>query len=222
ALALPLRIALLLGFALLPNAVSAGSAPAADVPSLESPSLARGAFSSMRMLLEKTFLKIDVATIDVRVGKRTQAELARLGTGRQYSPAVEPEMAKAVLQADSALIQLAFLRDVPLGRWIDGVRESLASAGRAKWVDAALQRRVSDGLPVWFKAIEADGFHEGDRILYEIRPGSLRTLVVTRAGQVLVDRVDKGGDIPRVVLASYFAPGTDYRSLLLESLFVRR
>ena len=31
---------------------------------------------SMRMLLEKTFLKVDVAWIDVRVSKRVQAELA--------------------------------------------------------------------------------------------------------------------------------------------------
>jgi hypothetical protein len=37
-----------------------------------------------------------------------------------------------------------------------------------------------------------------------------------------VDRVDKGDATPRVVLASYFAPGTDYRSLLLESLFSQR
>jgi hypothetical protein len=214
-----LRIAAL---GLLLNAAVASSLAAAAVPSFESPELARGAFSSMRMLLEKTFLKIDVATIDVRVGKRTQAELARLSAGRQYSKALEPELAKAALQADSALIQLAFLRDVPLDRWIDGVRDSLASAARAGWIDAALQRRVSDGLPVWFKALEADGFHEGDRVLYEIRPGMLRTVAVTRAGKVLVDRLDKGDSIPRVVLASYFAPGTDYRSLLLESLFAQR
>jgi len=198
------------------------SVAAADAPSLESPELGRGAFSSMRMLLEKTFLKIDVANIDVRFGKRTQAELARLAAGRQYSKSLEPELARVAVSADSATIQLAFLRDVALERWIDGVRESLASAGRAGWIDAALQRRVSDGLPVWFKAILADGFHEGDRILYEIRPGVLRTLVLTRAGKVLVDRTDKGDSIPRVVLASYFAPGTDYRSPLLESLFAPR
>jgi hypothetical protein len=81
---------------------------------------------------------------------------------------------------------------------------------------------VSEGLPVWFNALEAEGFHEGDRVLYEIRPGTLRTLALTRAGKVLVDRVDKSDSIPRVVLASYFAPGTDYRSLLLQSLFVQR
>ncbi len=174
------------------------------------------------MLLEKTFLKIDVATIDVRLGRRAQAELSKLAAGRQYADSLEGELAKVALHADHALVQLAFLRDVPLQRWIDGVRDSLESASRAGLVNAELRRRVSDGLPQWFKALEAEGFHEGDRVLYEIRPGALRTVAVTRAGKVLVDRIDKGDAIPRVVLASYFAPGTDYRTLLLESLFEQR
>jgi hypothetical protein len=67
------------------------------------------------------------------------------------------------LKADSALIQLAFLRDVPLGRWIDGVRESLAGAGRTGWIDAALQRRVSEGLPVWFSSRREHAEFQGER-----------------------------------------------------------
>jgi hypothetical protein len=198
------------------------SSAEAEVPSFESPDLARGPFSSMRMLLEKTFLKVDVATIDVRVGKREQGELAKLASGRKYSAALEGELAKAVLRSDHALIQLAFLRDVSQARWIDGVRDSLDSANRAGLISLAQRKSVSDGLPQWFKALEQDGFHEGDRVLYELGPGVLRTVVVTRSGKLLVDRVDKGQDVPRLVLASYFAPGTDYRSQLLESLFQSR
>jgi hypothetical protein len=102
------------------------------------------------------------------------------------------------------------------------VRESLEKASKAGLISAELRQRVSDGLPQWFKALEAEGFHDGDRVLYEIRSGALRTVVVTRAGTVLLDRVDKGEALPRVVLASYFAPDTDYRTLLLESLLERR
>jgi hypothetical protein len=198
------------------------SAAAESVPSFESPDLARGPFSSMRMLLEKTFLKIDVATIDVRLGKREQTELSRLASGRKYSDALEGELAKLLLRTDHALIQLAFLRDVSLDRWIDGVRDSLARAHRAGLISAAQRKNVSDRLPQWFKALEAEGLHEGDRILYEIRPQGLRTVAVTRAGKVLVDRNDKGQEAPQLVLASYFAPGTDYRTPLLESLFQKR
>ena len=194
----------------------------AQLPSLTSPELAQGPFSSMRMLLEKTFLKIDVAWIDVRVSKRVQAELAKLAQGRAPSDALETELAKVIIEADHAVVQLAFVRDVPLERWIDGVRESVDKAVRARLISAELGRKVNDGLPQWFKAVEADGFHEGDRVLYEARPGVLRTVVVTRAGRVVVERTDKDPSSSRVLLASFFAPGTDYRSLLLTSLVGQR
>jgi hypothetical protein len=59
-------------------------------------------------------------------------------------------------------------------------------------------------------------------VLYEARPGTLRTVAVTRAGRVLVERTDKDPASSRVVLASFFAPGTDYRELLLNSLVAQR
>ena len=198
------------------------AAASAPLPSLDAAELARGPFSNMHMLLEKTFLKIDVATIDVRVGKRVQGELSQLASGKRYSEALEAQLARTVLQADHALIQLTFVRDVPLGRWIGGVRDSLEKASEAGLIAVELRRRVSEGLPEWFRAVEAEGFQRGDRVLYEIRAASLRTLVVTRAGKVLVDRRDKGDAIPRLVLASYFAPDTDYRTPLLRSLLERQ
>jgi len=200
------------------GSVGLAVAVAAELPSLESAALARGQFSSMRMLLEKTFLNIDVALIDVRVGKRVQAEFSKLASGQTYSEALEAQLAGAALRADEAVIQLEFLRDVSLERWVDGVRHSLEKAQRAGLISTELQRRVSAGLPQWFQALEADGFQRGDRLFYDLRPAVLRSVVVTRAGQVRVDRTDKGEDIPRVVLASYFAPGTDYRRPLLKSL----
>jgi hypothetical protein len=195
------------------------SAPlSAGVPSLQAPELAKGNFSSMHMLLEKTFLNIDVATIDVRVGKRVQAEFAKLAAGQTYSEALEQQLASIAIAADEAVIQLEFVRDVPLGRWVDGVRETLEKARRAGLITADTERRVSEGLPNWFQPVAETGFARGDKILYEVRPGALRTVAVTRAGKVLVDRSDKG-DAPRVVLASYFASGTDYRTPLLRSLW---
>jgi hypothetical protein len=195
------------------------SAAAADIPSLASPDLARGPFSSMRMLLEKTFLNIDVATIEARVSERVQAQLSTVANGRQYAEALEGELAKAALGADHIVIQITFLRDASSGQWLDAVRESLEKASRSGLISAEIRRRVSDELPQRFKAIEADGFHKGDRVLYEVRPAQLRTVAVTAGGKVLFDRVDNGETMPRVVLSSYFAPGSDYRTLLLKSLF---
>lgn len=188
------------------------------LPSLADADLGKGAFSKMHMLLEKTVLSVDVATIDVRVDPKTEQKFAEIAKGKPYSKGLESELAKVALDAESAVIQLKFVRDVSLDQWIDGVRESLEKAQKAGLVDGALRLKVSAGLPEWFKAMKESGFHDGDRVLYRITQGQLRTVAVTKAGRVMVDRMDTGTDKTKLVLASYFAPGTDYRELLLRSL----
>lgn len=180
--------------------------------------LASGPFSRMHMLLEKTVLKVDVAKIEVAVDKQTQEKLAAAAAGKTFSPALESELAKIVLKADEAIIQMKFVRDVSLSQWIDGVRDSLDKAVAAGLLSPALKKQVSDGLPMWFKAAEARGLKVGDRIIYRVRANSLRSMIVQNDGKVVVDRTDEGADKGDMALASYFAPGTDYRTLLLQSL----
>jgi hypothetical protein len=191
---------------------------AADLPSLGEAGLASGSLSSMHMLLEKTLLKVDVATIDVKVGPSVQEKFKQALAGKSYSPAVEGDLAKIAIGADRAVIQLKFVRDVSLDQWIGGVRESLVAAEKAGLISGAVRQQVSEGLPVWFQPVKARGYHDGDRVLYRIDASGLRTVAVTKEGQVLVDRTDAGPDKSRIVMASYFAPGTDYRQLLLSSL----
>ncbi len=210
------RLGALLSAGVLTLALTAGVAWAAGIPSLGE--LASGKFSRMHMLLEKTILNVDVALIDVAVDKGTQAKFKRVASGKSYSPALEAKLAKIALNADNAVIQLKFVRSVSLNQWIDGVRESLKKAQNAGLIKPSLRKQVSDGLPRWFKPVKARGFKDGDRIIYRVTPDSLRSVAVTKGGKVLVDRTDKGADKPDMVLASYFAPGTDYRELLLKSL----
>src|SRR5688572_7931831 len=167
-----------------------GVALADGVPSMGE--LANGPFSHMHMLLEKTVLKVDVAKIEVAVDKPTQDKLAAAKGTKPYTPALESELAKIVLGADEAIIQMKFVRDVTLGQWIDGVRESLDKAVAAGLLSPALKKQVSDGLPTWFKAAEARGLKTGDRIIYRIRANSLRSLIVQNDGKVVVDRTDDG------------------------------
>lgn len=191
---------------------------AEGIPSLGDADLGKGAFSKMHMLLEKTVLAVDVATIDVRVDPKTEHKFTDLAKGKAYSKSLESDLARAMLDAENVVIQLKFVRDVSLDQWIDGVRESLEKAQKAGLVDGALRAKVSAGLPEWFKAMKDSGFHDGDRVLYRVSDGQLRTVAVTKGGQVTVDRMDTGADKTKLVLASYFAPGTDYRELLLRSL----
>jgi len=199
-------------------ALTATLAFAAEVPSLSESGLASGALSSMHMMLEKTILKVDIATIDVKVGSGVQEKFKQVLGGKPNSPAAQAELAKVVLAADRAVIQLKFVRSVTLDQWIGGVRESLEAAEKAGLISAAVRKQVSEGLPVWFQPLKDRGYKEGDKVFYRIDSAGLRTVAVTREGQVVVDRADAGTDKSKIVLASYFAPGTDYRELLLSSL----
>jgi hypothetical protein len=202
--------------AFLAIALSGALAFAADAPSLGGSGLAAGALSSMHMVLKKYVFK--VGTIEVKVGPAVQEKFKQVLGGKPYSPALEGELAKIALGADRAVIQFQFARSVSLDQWLDGVRESLAAAEKAGLVSSEVRKQVSEALPAWFEPVKARGYKEGDRVLYDIGPSGLRTVAVTRDGQLLVDRTEAGIDKGQIVLASYFAPGTEYRKPLLSSL----
>lgn len=190
-----------------------------SLPSLDSPDLAQGPFASMHMLLQKTILNINVATIEVRVDKPTQTRLAGLARGQQYSDALAQQLANVAIGAERAVVQMRFKRDISLKRWIGVVRENLEQARKAGLIDADLERQVGQGLPQWFSALKDRGYEKDDRLVYAVGPDSLRTVVVSAGGQVLVDRTDREQGTRRVVLSSYFAYGSEFREPLLRSLF---
>jgi hypothetical protein len=198
--------------------LAAGSLRADNLPSLDAPDLAQGPYAAGHMLFQKTILKINVATIDVRFGKAAQAKFAELVHGQGYSPALEWQIAPVAIGADRAVVQMRFLRDIPLGRWIGVVRDNLEQAREAGLISKDLEQKVSQGLPQWFNALDKRGYEKGDRLVYSVTPAALHTVVVSAGGQVLVDINDSDQGARRVVLASYFAPKSDFREPLLKSL----
>ncbi len=190
-----------------------------NLPSLESKELAQGAYAYMHMLLQKTFLRINVATIEVRIDKPTQTKLSGLATGKTFSDGLANQLTNAVIGAERGVVQMKFKRDVSLDRWLGVVRENLEQTRKAGLIDAGLEKRVMQGLPDSFAALKSRGYEKHDRLIYEVAPGMVRTVVVSGAGQVLVDRTDQDLGVRKVVLCSYFAPGSDFRDPLLRSLF---
>ena len=203
-----------LSLALMPGAPGA----AGSLPSLDAGDLAQGPYATMHMMLQKTIFKINVATIDVRFDPPAQSRFAALARGQVYSDALAQQLAQVAIAAARAVVQMQFQRDVSLDRWMGVVRDNLREARRAGLIAPELEQRVSQGLPVWFAPLRERGYLKGDRILYAVDPDSLRTVVIAAGGQVLVDRSEREQGTRRVVLASYFAPGSDLREPLLRSL----
>jgi hypothetical protein len=189
-------------------------------PSLDAGDLAQGPFSYMQMLLQKTILRVNVATVEVRLDKPTQSRLAGLATGQAYSAALDQQLANVIVGAQRAVVQTKFKRDISLDRYLGLVREGLERARKAGLVTAELERHVSEGLPPSFAAIKSRGYEKGDRIIYSISPEGLHTIVISAGGQVLVDRIDKD-QTKKVVLSIYFAGGSEFREPLLRSFFAK-
>ena len=216
----PRSFATALGLAavLLAPALMAGGA----LPSLDSPELAQGPYSSMHMLLQKTVLKIDVATVDVRFDKATQGRFAELARGQQYSYPLDAQLAATAIGAPHAVVQMQFVRDVPLNRWIGVVRDNLELAREAGLIGRDIEQRVANAIPQWFAPLQERGYQKGDKLVYAISPDTLRTVVVSAGGQVLLDLTEREAGARRVVMPSYFAPKSDTRERLIRSLLEKR
>jgi len=209
---------LVLGVGLLAGLLARPSRAEGPPPSLDAPDLGQGPFASMHMLLQKTILKINVATIDVRVDKPTQVRLAELARDKTYSDGLEQQLAPVAINAPRAVVQMQFVRNIPLNRWIGVVRDNLEQARDAGLITREIEQRVSQGLPTWFAALSDRGYEKGDRLIYSVTPDALRTVVVSAGGQMLLDITERDPGGRRVVLASYFAPKSDFREPLLRSL----
>jgi len=197
------------------------SVASADAPpSSTSQEWARGPYSAMHMLLEKTVFNVDVLTVEVRLGRQVHRRLAEaIGTNKQYSEQLVERLARVVLDADDALVEVRYLRDISFEQWMEGVVENLDHAEAAKLITKEIRQRVQERVPVAFAAIKRRGYERGDRLLYRVRADSVRMVVVGEKGTIYVDTTDIGKDAPRVVMASYFAPRSEFREPLLRSLF---
>jgi hypothetical protein len=212
---LPIRVAFVIAACL-----SVVSARAEAPPSLSSQEWAQGPYSAMHMLLEKTVFNVDVLIVDVRVGKGVHRRFVDvIGINKRYSESLGEALAKVALDADEALVGVRFLRDISFEQWMEGVIENLDRAETAGLITRDVRQRVQARVPVAFAAIRERGYERGDRLFYRVRAGRVRMVVVSENGKTYVDTTDVDKDAPRVLMASYFAPKTEFREPLLRSLF---
>jgi hypothetical protein len=174
-------------------------------------------FGHMHMLFERTIFNVDVLTLDVCFDSATAETVAVHARGGR-TDAGDDAIAAAAIDAPDALGRIRFLRGVSKGQFLDGIRDEQEKAVRAGLLADSTFRMIGDSLPVWFDFLDDRGIHDGDRIVYVFRDDSLRTVYHGEDGTVLLDRTDVGKQRRTSVLATWFAPRSDFRRPLLESL----
>ncbi len=173
----------------------------------------------MRMLLEKTIFQVDVLKLDVWLGAEASRRIERLLEQQDRSGELEDTIARIARDARDARVELEFVRNVSLGRFVDGIRDDLEKVYEAGLISQADYAEISSNLPIWFSFLDERGLKEGDRISYRIQGDTLRTRYVSVDGRELLDQTDVGAANRLAVMGSYFVRGSSFRDKLLDSLF---
>ncbi len=202
-------------------ATSRPAEPAEDDP-FEPTGLGETEFGEMSALLEVTIFQIDVLTLTVRVGPEEAARLEALADGQEYGPELADSVAAVILGTEDAWAHQVFHRDVGMGRFLGGVRETAEKAAEAGYITWEYFEEFSANLPIWFGFLEETGAKKGDEIVFRIREDRLRTVYRTVDGRILLDREAEGEEARRASIPSFFAPGTRFRERLVKSLLLSR
>lgn len=181
--------------------------------------LAAGPYSVLQGVLKKTVFRVEVARVQIRVDRETQHDLAELTEGRKRTRALSEGAVRTVLGTKQALITAELRRNVPFDRYVESAYKDLADARKSGLVSQDSYWMIARLLPEWFRAFEDRGARKGDRFLCRLTPTSMRVVYTTASGRKLIDRTVRGRDPGRAVLASYLAPGSNFRDELIDSLF---
>ncbi|HUF67395.1 MAG TPA: hypothetical protein VMM79_01995 [Longimicrobiales bacterium] len=179
--------------------------------------LGEAPFGHMRMLFERTIFNVDVLTLDVCFDAPTAAGIAEHARDGR-TDAGDDAIAAAAIDAMTALGRIQFRRNISLGQFLGGIRDEQRKAVRAGLLADSTYRLIGDSLPVWFDFLDERGIHTDDQIVYVFSSDSLRTVYRDRDGSVLLDRIDVGEQRRTSVIATWLAPGSDFREPLLRSL----
>jgi len=113
---------------------------------------------------------------------------------------------------------IEFVRDVTLDQFLDGVNADLRNARRAGLLATPSTAPSPPACPGGYGFARADGIRKGDQIVYQLDPQSVRTRFLRRDGSTPLDDVSAGRARRNSPLASWLAPGSDFRNQLLRSL----
>ncbi len=205
--------------------LSASVTPAAAQPAVtagpsvpvDTATLARDPQVVMETLLEKTIFKVDVLRLRLRFDRQTTARL-RESVANGPGDALPDSIAAVALASTDVWARIRFERGVSLSQFLDGVLDNLERAVVAGIVSVEEFDRLQANLPHWSSFLEERRIHDGDELWYRIRGDTLRTLFVSVSGEVLLDQTDVGSGARMAVLGGYFAPGSDLRDGLIESV----
>lgn len=183
------------------------------------PRLAAGPYAVLQAVLRKTFLKVEVARVQIRVDETTQRKLASLASGRKQTDTLAAGVVAAVMKTGNAVVTSEVRRDIPFDRYAESAYEDLDAARESGLISENAYWSLARLMPEWLRFLQDRGVRKGDRFMCQMGPGSMRVVYRTLDGRTLLDRTIAGYEPGRAVLASYLAPDSSFRKELVKSVF---
>jgi len=171
----------------------------------------------MRALLEKTFLRLDVLTLEVRLGRRDSIRVRQLLRSVGDAARLPDAIADVAIHSRDARAEIVFQRGASQRQFLHGILDNLERVGDAGVLGPERLQVITDAMPRWFAFLRERRVRKGDRILYAIHGDRLRTRYRSASGETLLDLLGEGPEHRLAVLGSYFVPGSDFRDQLIES-----
>ena len=184
----------------------------------ESP--AGGCCRELRSVYEASLFQIDAMRLLVRVDAATGEAVEALIRSATRTSGLEEMVARRYREASEATIDMEFLVGVSGGTFIANTVKAIRELGGDGSVTAAQADSAARETAERFAFLEATRVQEGDRLRYHLQ-GDTLTTTFWREGAILGTSREVGARIVRVVLATYFAPSSNFRKGLLDSAFRR-
>lgn len=204
--------------AALAGLLTGGGGPEAVHGQQPAPGSSRGCCRELHYLYETTILQIDVMRLRVQVDDATAVALAAAVRGAPRSPALEREVARQYQAAREATLDMEFLQGVSGEAFLEHTLKALRELVRDGAVTEADADTLSREVSERFAFLVAAKVRPGDRLQYQVRADTVWT-TYTRGDTVLkIDR-HAGRRFRDYILATNFAPSSDFRRGLLDQVF---
>jgi hypothetical protein len=191
----------------------------AEGPFLGGVPLGQGPFAKMSMLYERTFLRVDVMTLEIHFGPDVATRLEGLASGTKLTPSVEDSIANIALQAQNARIHVKFRRNFSIDKFFKGALDNTNQVLKAGLIKKEFYEEICRQLPIWYSFMNDRGVLEGDEMFHLIKGDTLRSVYRGANGEVLMDEIQVGQERRLAVLGSYLVKKSDFRKGLIASLF---
>jgi hypothetical protein len=199
-----------------------GSAVLAGTLDELSRGVGEGRDSIMRTKFEVTFMKIDVADIEVRLTSRTAAGLAKHLEGEKPSDDVIAAIAEEVLEADTLMIRMNYLRDGDFDKLRRGFQRNLEDALKSDSIDEPEFETMWTELQQELSPLEGRGVKKGEDLVFRVEGTAMWIVILAVEGETLLSIARNGSEWARGVKGSFLGRESRFHKGLVRSLFEDR